>query len=53
MYAGSREILEDYNVTVRSTKIAVGGNGLITFREGYGVLTSGDLDAVFQDLVAS
>ena len=53
MYTGNREILVDYNVTVRSTKIAVGGTGLITFREGYGVMSPQEWEPVFEELAGS
>ena len=33
-------MLPDYNITVQSTKVAIDSDGIITFREGYGVKSS-------------
>ncbi|PZC46587.1 MAG: hypothetical protein C1O27_001729 [Chloroflexi bacterium] len=53
VYMGNREMFVAYNVTVRSTKLAVGSNGVITFREGYGLMSTQDWDQVLADLVQS
>ncbi len=46
-------ILPDYNITVQSTKVAIDGEGIITFREGYGRKFSDVWRQLFQRLTKS
>ncbi len=46
-------ILPDYNITVQSTKVAIDGEGIITFREGYGRKSAEIWRELFQRLSKS
>ncbi len=46
-------MLPDYNIIVQSTKVAIDGEGIITFREGYGVKSSDIWRQLFQRLSKS
>ena len=53
VYLGNREMFEAYHGTVRSTKLGVGRDGVITFREGYGLMSTQDWDQVMAELMQS
>jgi hypothetical protein len=53
VYLGNREMFVAYNVTVRSTKLGIGRDGIVTFREGYGHMSAQDWDQVLAELVQS
>ena len=46
-------MLPDYKVTVQSTKVAIDGDGIITFREGYGAKSSDIWRQLFESLSKS
>ena len=46
-------MLPDYNITVQSTKVAIDGEGIITFREGYGRKSDDIWRQLFQRLSQS
>ncbi|MBI4312933.1 MAG: hypothetical protein HY681_14320 [Chloroflexi bacterium] len=43
-------ILPAYDITIQATKVAVNRQGVITFREGYGVMGEDAWRNVFEDL---
>ena len=45
-----RKMLEEFNVRVQSTKIAIDSNGVITYRAGYGQGTIAEWTSVFEKL---
>jgi len=46
-------MLPDYSIIVQSTKVAIDGEGIIVFREGYGVKSSDIWRQLFQRLSES
>ncbi len=48
-YDGS--VILDYRVIQQSSKVAVNGAGVITFRDGYGKLSTGEWRDVFEELI--
>jgi hypothetical protein len=46
-------MLPDYSILVQSTKVAIDGEGIITFREGYGRKSSDIWRQLFQRLSKS
>ena len=46
-------MLIDYRVIVRSTKVAIDGNGIITFREGYGAKSAETWHEVFRQVTST
>jgi hypothetical protein len=46
-------MLPDYNITVQSTKVAIDGEGIVTFREGYGRKSADIWRQLFQRLSQS
>ena len=41
----------DYRILSQSSKVAINGNGVITYRSGYGSLSSRDWRNIFEDLL--
>ena len=46
-------MIRDFRVTQQSTKVAIDGNGVITYRSGYGRGNSAEWAAVLQELANS
>ena len=51
LYLGNPQILRDYRVASRSTKVAVDARGIIVYRAGYGISPPEVWERVFQELV--
>ncbi len=48
--AASAEMVNDFHIAIRSTKVAIDRNGVIVFREGYGIVSDQTWHRVFQEL---
>ena len=45
-------IVVDYRILSQSSKVAINGDGVITYRSGYGSLSPRDWRNIFEDLLA-